>query len=146
MKLFSCILLFFTLFISVKSFSQNPVGFYGYGSSGSWSNHISVTPDGTRLVMTGTVDNSSTFKPHFIVANSDGTVVADRVVGSSGELFSSVIKQSGEIYVVGASWGIGNWNKLVVKYDASMNKVFSYNFGQGILRYVTEDGDLILIC
>ncbi|MCC6182418.1 MAG: gliding motility-associated C-terminal domain-containing protein [Bacteroidia bacterium] len=130
------IILIIFSFITIGSFAQN-IGYFNYGQSGnySWSNHLVVNAKG-ELVMAGLLDD----KPCFVVANTTGAYSTNRVVANSGELFSASIDASDNIFVAGHNGAIGSQNKLIVKYDATMVKQFSKNYGSGTLRYIINDG------
>lgn len=138
-----------TIFMAVTSFSQtNPVGFYKYGGSGTWANHLSVSPDGTRLVMAGLATVGGMFgtsQPHFIEVTTAGDVVFSRQVGTDGgEMFSSITDGNGDLYLGGAGGDLGNQSKYIVKYNGSMSQVFANDYGEGQIRYLIKDGASIV--
>ncbi len=122
--------------------AQNPVGFYGYGPTFSWGNHLSINPAG-NLVIAGTSNSD----PGFIITNSAGAYLAGRRVGNDyGELFTSVIQSNGDFYVGGMGGFIGSEVKYIVKYSAGLAQLFARQYGPGSIRYMIQDGTNIAAC
>ena len=138
-RAFITLLAIFFLFFT--SYSQNPVGFFKYGGTGTWSNHLSVKPDGTKLVMAGTYNTGGYNHPHFVVTDPSGAILADRQVGNDyGEMYSSIADYNDDIYLGGTGGWLGTSKKYIVKYNSSMAQVFAKDYGAGFIRYMLKDG------
>lgn len=137
-RAFLTLLAIFSLFFN--SYSQNPVGFFKYGGTGTWANHLSVKPDGTKLVLAGTYNNGSNH-PHFVVTDASGGILADRQVGNDyGEMYSSIADYNDDIYLGGTGGWLGSSKKYIVKYNSTMTQVFAKDYGAGYIRYMLKDG------
>ena len=128
----------FLLIIGLYSYcnSQN-IGYFNYGQTGkaSWSNHLVINSAG-ELVMAGYLDS----KPCLVIADVTGAYITNRVVASSGELFTAAIDASDNIYGGGYYGSIGAENKYIVKYSPAMAQLYTKNYGAGNIRYIIMDG------